>query len=164
MKKLLTILFLAIFTSISFGWDFLLSDGTWTRRSSPFEIKEQRVLRTSENLEANVKFDDNNNLVVYAVYEGQEYVCKDGTIPVPENTPHRVSILRLVLAIKNAGKLNEFMAWLEQSGYKEMFYIAQEFTTDNELFIVGKEMAKEALGLTDEEVDAIISSAYLNTK
>ena len=45
-----------------------------------------------------------------------------------------------------------------------MFYIAQEFTTDNELFIVGKEMAKEALGMTDEEVDAIISSAYLNTK
>lgn len=164
MKKLLTIAFLTIFTTISFGWDFLLSDGTWTRQPSPFEIKENRVLRTSDNLEAQARFDDNNNLIVYTVYEGQEYICKDGTIPVPENAPHRVSILRLVLAIKNVGKLDEFMAWLEQSGYKEMFYIAQEFTTDNELFVVGKEMAKEALGMTDEEVEAIISSAYLNTK
>ena len=165
MNKIIKLFSLILLiASTSFAWDYLLSDGTWTRQTSPFEYKETRVYRTHEALEAKAKFDDNNHLIVYTEYDGQEYVCEDETVPIPENAPKRISILRLVLAIKNAGKLDEFMAWLDQSGFKDLFYMSQEFTTDNEYFLLGKESAKQVLGMTDEEVEAIISSAYLNSK
>ena len=164
MKKFLISVFLIATVATSFAWDFFLSDGTWTRRANPFEIKENRVFRSADPLEAKAKFDDNNNLIIYTEYNDAEYVCQDGTVPIPENAPRRISILKLVMAIRAAGKYPEFMAFLESSGYKELFFIAQEFTTDHELFVAGREAAQQALGLTDEEVEAILSAAYLPVK
>ena len=160
-KKILILLM--ILAKTVFAWDFLTSEHQWIRTTDPFEIKN-RIYRSQEPLSVYAKFNDNNNLIIYTIYNNEEFICNDGSVPIPENAPKRISIFKLVMAIRVAGKYEEFSTWLESSGFKELFYIAQEFTTDNEYFEIGKNMAKEALNLTDEEITAILSVAELPTK
>ena len=89
---------------------------------------------------------------------------RDGDMP-PEPAPvgKRIfSKLKLVAALKAADKWVLVKTWLEEKAYYDYYLAAQNFAEDNELFVEGREAIKRYLGLTDEEIESILSQCVTN--
>ena len=84
---------------------------------------------------------------------------RDGDMP-PEPAPvgkRTFSKLKLVAALKAADKWVLVKTWLEEKSYYDYYLAAQNFAEDNALFVEGKEAIKRYLGMTDEQIEAILS-------
>lgn len=67
------------------------------------------------------------------------------------------SKLRCVTVLKRAGVWPQVKAWIEANDLYDEYLAAQDFADDNEYFRQGKAALQAALGLTDEQVDAILA-------
>ena len=67
------------------------------------------------------------------------------------------SKLKLVAALKAADKWVLVKTWLEEKSYYDYYLAAQNFAEDNALFVEGKEAIKRYLGMSDEQIEAILS-------
>ena len=67
------------------------------------------------------------------------------------------SKLKLVAALKAADKWVLVKTWLEEKAYYDYYLAAQNFAEDNELFVEGRTAIKNYLGMTDEQIEAILS-------
>ena len=80
------------------------------------------------------------------------------TPPSPAPVGKRIfSKLKLVAALKAADKWVLVKTWLEEKAYYDYYLAAQNFAEDNELFVEGREAIKRYLGLTDEQIEAILT-------
>ena len=78
--------------------------------------------------------------------------------PAPAPVGKRIfSKLKLVAALKAADKWVLVKTWLEEKAYYDYYLAAQNFAEDNELFVEGKEAIKRYLGMSDEQIEAILS-------
>ena len=101
-------------------------------------------------------------------------VYKQGAMPAPQggtgsgrdsdmpSSPAPVgkrifSKLKLVAALKAADKWVLVKTWLEEKAYYDYYLAAQNFAEDNELFVEGRTAIKNYLGMTDEQIEAILS-------
>jgi hypothetical protein len=139
-------------------WDFLyIRDFARraTRAKNPFQMveREYRVEPLPvhwERVEEGFAF--------YVEYAGQRWYCTDGTITVPaEELPKTISKLELLMALNEMEKLPDFLAWLEASGLKPFFDQATILSTDHPLYESAVSSVQQALGLTDEEVQAVLA-------
>lgn len=93
----------------------------------------------------------------------REYVEEDGNIVcrwkyrVPVKVPRVFSKLRAVEALMELGVWGEVKAWIEEQGFYDLYLAAVEFSEDDERFVSGVSVLKERLGLTDEQVESILS-------
>lgn len=71
------------------------------------------------------------------------------------------SKLRLVQALMSAGLWAQVKSWIEAQGLTDLYLAAQVFTDDNEYFTTGVTALKQALGVTDEQVEAILAQALV---
>ena len=67
------------------------------------------------------------------------------------------SKLKLVAALKAADKWVLVKTWLEEKAYYDYYLAAQNFAEDNELFVEGRDAIKRYLGMSDEQIEAILS-------
>ena len=84
---------------------------------------------------------------------------RDSDMP-PEPAPvgKRIfSKLKLVAALKAADKWVLVKTWLEEKAYYDYYLAAQNFAEDNELFVEGRDAIKRYLGMSDEQIEAILS-------
>ena len=102
----------------------------------------------------------------YAVPTGWEE--KDGVIvrtyeeraiEPPTPPPTRYSKLRLIVAAKKRGKWDAIKSFIETAGYWDEWLVCQYLADDYEGFADIKARAANALGMTAEEVDAMLAEA-----
>ena len=67
------------------------------------------------------------------------------------------SKLKLVAALKAADKWVLVKTWLEEKAYYDYYLAAQNFAEDNALFVEGRNAIKGYLGMTDEQIETILS-------
>ena len=78
--------------------------------------------------------------------------------PAPLPVGKRIfSKLKLVAALKAADKWVLVKTWLEEKAYYDYYLAAQNFAEDNALFVEGRNAIKNYLGMTDEQIEAILS-------
>ena len=93
----------------------------------------------------------------------REYVEEDGKIVyrwryrVPVKVPRVFSKLRAVEALMELGVWGEVRAWIEEQGLYDLYLAAVEFSEDDERFVAGVSALKSKLGLSDEQVESILS-------
>lgn len=93
----------------------------------------------------------------------REYVEEDGKIvyrwkyQVPVKVPRVFSKLRAVEALMGLGVWDEVKAWIDEQGLYDLYLAAVEFSEDDERFVAGVSALKSKLGLTDEQVESILS-------
>lgn len=90
-------------------------------------------------------------------YEGETWLCRDGTIVPAVERPKTISKLDLLLVLRELDKTDAFFAWLDASGLREFWAAAQLLTTNHPLYAEALASVQEALGLTDEEAAAILA-------
>ena len=59
--------------------------------------------------------------------------------------------------MKAADKWVPVKTWLEEKAYYDYYLAAQNFAEDNALFVEGRDAIKRYLGMTDEQIEAILS-------
>ena len=64
-------------------------------------------------------------------------------------------------ALENLGLWDDAKAWIIENGLYDKYLAAQDFSSDNEYFVAGKAALQQALGLSDEEIAAILQEAEL---
>ena len=67
------------------------------------------------------------------------------------------SKLKLVAALKSADKWVLVKTWLEEKAYYDYYLAAQNFAEDNDLFVEGRDAIKRYLGMSDEQIEALLS-------
>ena len=78
--------------------------------------------------------------------------------PTPLPIGKRIfSKLKLVAALKAADKWVLVKTWLEEKAYYDYYLAAQNFAEDNALFVEGRNAIKNYLGMSDEQIEAILS-------
>ena len=78
--------------------------------------------------------------------------------PTPLPIGKRIfSKLKLVAALKAADKWVLVKTWLEEKAYYDYYLAAQNFAEDNALFGEGRNAIKGYLGMTDEQIETILS-------
>ena len=78
--------------------------------------------------------------------------------PTPLPIGKRIfSKLKLVAALKAADKWVLVKTWLEEKAYYDYYLAAQNFAEDNALFVEGRNAIKSYLGMSDEQIEAILS-------
>ena len=78
--------------------------------------------------------------------------------PAPLPVGKRIfSKLKLVAALKAADKWVLVKTWLEEKAYYDYYLAAQNFAEDNALFVEGRNAIKGYLGMTDEQIETILS-------
>lgn len=161
MRKLIlsVLVVLAFLTPVFGAWDFLYQDlqGTpvATRSSDPFpgmeweyrvESLPVQYERTSEGFQ------------FYVEYAGKRWTCKDGSIYIPTvDLPKTISKLDLLLVLRELDKMDAFLTWLDASGLKVFFDQANILSTDHPLYEQALVSVQQALGLSDEELQAILA-------
>ena len=85
---------------------------------------------------------------------GRDSDMPSAPAPVGKRT---FSKLKLVAALKAADKWVLVKTWLEEKSYYDYYLAAQNFAEDNALFVEGKEAIKRYLGMTDGDIEAILS-------
>ena len=85
---------------------------------------------------------------------GRDSDMPSAPAPVGKRT---FSKLKLVAALKAADKWVLVKTWLEEKSYYDYYLAAQNFAEDNELFVEGREAIKRYLGMSDEQIEAILS-------
>ena len=86
-------------------------------------------------------------------------IGRDSDMPsAPAPVGKRVfSKLKLVAALKAADKWVLVKTWLEEKSYYDYYLAAQNFAEDNALFVEGRDAVKRYLGMTDDQIEAILS-------
>ena len=138
------------------AWDFLYRDATGncaTRSQNPFAVPV-RAHRVESLPSAWVYVGD--EWLAQVEYAGETWLCRDGTIVPVTERPKVISKLDLLLVLREMGKTDVFVAWLDASGLRIYWDAAQLMTTDHPLYEQALESVQEALGLTDEERDEIL--------
>ena len=86
--------------------------------------------------------------------------CADfEAVDIPAPPPRTFSKLRIVAALIDAGVWAQAKELIEQAGLYDLFLAAQDFAEDNEFFEYGRSALQTELGMTDEQVDAILAAA-----
>jgi len=70
--------------------------------------------------------------------------------------PREISKLDLLLVLREMDKMDAFFAWLDAAGLHELWDAAQALTSDHPLYESALASVQEALGVSDEERDAIL--------
>lgn len=139
-------------------WDFLYFDENGnakvTRNANPF-FRLDRAFRVPE---LPAKWErDGDGFAFFVEYDGRRWDCDDGTISAPkEELPKTISKLDLLLVLRELGKLDAFFAWLDASSLKPFWDAAQNMATDHPLYTQALASVQAALGISDEERDAIL--------
>ena len=76
----------------------------------------------------------------------------------PPPAPRVFSKLKVVAALRTAGKWDAAKAYIEGLDLYDLFLAAQVFAEDNEYFGQGVSALKTELGMTDEQVEEILSA------
>lgn len=84
---------------------------------------------------------------------------EERAIEPPTPMPTRYSKLRLIVAAKKRGKWDAIKSFIEAAGYWDEWLVCQYLADDYEGFADIKARAANALGMTAEEVDAILAEA-----
>lgn len=140
----------------SADWDFLYRDATGncvTRSQDPFAIPGRSY--RLQPLPASWAFIG-DSWISKVDYAGEIWLCRDGSILPTGERPKVISKLDLLLVLRELDKLAAFTAWLDASGLKPFWDAAQLLTTDHPLYEQALASVQEALGITDEERDAIL--------
>jgi hypothetical protein len=158
MKRLSAfILILLALATVAPAWDFLWREGGQnlaTRSADPF-ARLDRVARLDDQPVRWAREGDGFRFFV--VWCGEEWTCRDGTIqPSRDELPKTISKLDLLLVLREMDKTDEFVAWLDASGLRIFWDAAQDLATDHPLYEQALESVQEVLGLTDEEVEAVL--------
>ena len=86
-------------------------------------------------------------------------VYEERAIEPPTPPPTRYSKLRLIAAAKKRGKWDAIKSFIETAGYWDEWLVCQYLADDYEGFADIKARAANALGMTAEEVDAMLAEA-----
>ena len=86
-------------------------------------------------------------------------VYEERAIEPPTPPPTRYSKLRLIVAAKKRGKWDAIKSFIEGAGYWDEWLVCQYLADDYEGFADIKAKAANALGMTAEEVDAMLAEA-----
>lgn len=73
--------------------------------------------------------------------------------------PRVFSKLKCVAALMRENVWPRVKQYIEQAGLYDLYLAAQEFSEDNEYFVQGKAALQQALGWTDEQVEAVLAAA-----
>ena len=73
--------------------------------------------------------------------------------------PRVFSKLKCVAALMQENVWPRVKQYIEQAGLYDLYLAAQEFSEDNEYFVRGKAALQQALGWTDEQVEAVLAAA-----
>lgn len=80
-------------------------------------------------------------------------------VDAPPPPPRTFSKLRIVAALTQAGIWDSVKQLLIERGLYDLFLAAQDFREDNEYFTQGKAALQQALGWTDEQVEAVLAAS-----
>lgn len=158
MKRLSAfVLILLSLATLSPAWDFLWRESGQnlaTRSADPFA----RLDRVAREESLPVEWErEGDGFRFFVAWGGEEWTCRDGTMTVPSSElPKTISKLDLLLVLREMDKTGEFVTWLDASGLRIFWDAAQLMTTDHPLYEQALEGVQEALGLTDEEVEAVL--------
>lgn len=113
--------------------------------------------REGGHWEESTPVDDGNNIVI-----GWEWV-EDGPVVLE---PRKFSKLKLYAVMTRMGLWNSLVTWMEGTvidgiSVKVAFDLAQDLTEDNEMFAPYLKMAQNALGVSDDVVEQILSQSIL---
>ena len=86
-------------------------------------------------------------------------VYEERAVEPPTPMPTRYSKLRLIVAAKKRGKWDAIKSFIEGAGYWDEWLVCQYLADDYEGFTDIKARAANALGMTAEEVDAMLAEA-----
>ena len=86
-------------------------------------------------------------------------VYEERAVEPPTPPPARYSKLRLIVAAKKRGKWDAIKSFIETAGYWDEWLVCQYLADDYEGFADIKSRAANALGMTAEEVDAMLAEA-----
>ena len=86
-------------------------------------------------------------------------VYEERSVEPPTPMPTRYSKLRLIVAAKKRGKWDAIKSFIETAGYWDEWLVCQYLADDYEGFADIKARAANALGMTAEEVDAMLAEA-----
>lgn len=116
--------------------------------------------REGGHWEESTPVDDGNNIVI-----GWEWV-EDEQIPEPVRRPRKFSKLRLYAVLTRMGLWEGLVQWMQTQTMDGMsvytaFVLAQDLTEDNEMFAPYLKMAQNALGVSDDVVEQILSQSIL---
>lgn len=75
--------------------------------------------------------------------------------------PVKYSRLSIYAVLSHLGKWELAEAWMKEQGLYTAFMLAQEISSDHPLFMTVKAQVAEALGLTQEQVDALLKECIL---
>lgn len=92
--------------------------------------------------------EEGDNIV--AVYK----MVATALLPKP---PRVFSKYKLLVALKEAGKWVLVKAWLEEKAYWDLYLAAHNFSEDDPYFAEALSAIKQYTGLTDAEVEAVLS-------
>lgn len=77
----------------------------------------------------------------------------------PPPPPRIFSKLKVVAALTSAGVWPTVKQFIIDADIYDLYLAAQEFAEDNEYFTQGKSALQQALGWTDEQVEAILAAS-----
>ena len=100
--------------------------------------------------------------------EGKEYVISGYTETATDiqavfklveiyKPPRTFSKLKIVIALTKRGKWAALRDWLDETEYGDLFDAAQDFREDHPDFIAALSAAQERLGITRDEIAALLS-------
>lgn len=75
--------------------------------------------------------------------------------------PRTFSKMKIVAALTRMDAWEQTKEWIESQGLYDLYLAAQDFAEDNDYFDDGVKAIKDALQLTDEQVEEILSQCVL---
>lgn len=78
-------------------------------------------------------------------------------LTITEQGTRVFSKFKLFCAIKQLGYWDKIKAWLEENDLWDAFLLAQVVSEDNAQFSAGLKTIKELLGMSDEDIEKILS-------
>ena len=83
--------------------------------------------------------------------------CVYKQVPKKKDYPRTFSKLKLVSALKAKDRWVLVKTWIEEKGYYDYYVAAQYFTEDHAVFVEAVEAVKRYTGMSDAEVEEILS-------
>lgn len=103
----------------------------------------------------------NNEQLAYT-YTIENNVARKTYFTVPSSKsflPRKFSKYKIVENLMKANLWSSVKAWIEQSGLIDLYLAAQDFSEDNQYFKNGRRILQQQFGISDEEVERILSES-----
>lgn len=121
------------------------------------DVAAPEVPNDGSTLKVKYEYRDSDGEVVENSRKAKEIYPLYEVIPPPPPPPRVFSKLKITAALMKLEKWLPVRDHLVQSGMYDLYLAAQDFKEDDEFFVKGLAELKAQLGMSDEEVEALLS-------